>query len=68
MLSRTAARRRRGLLRRRDMPLQGNHGPHFDPDDDRDSALVRLLTMLGTALIRAGANGSEFDYAVYKRR
>ena len=41
---------------------------NFDPSDGRDVALLRLMTLLETELIRCGAIGSDFVYAVYRRR
>ena len=41
---------------------------NFDPDDVRDVALLRLMTLLETELIRCGAIGSDFVYAVYQHR
>jgi SAM-dependent methyltransferase len=41
---------------------------NFDPDDIRDVALLRMMTLLETELIRCGAIGSDFVYAVYKHR
>ena len=41
---------------------------NFDPADDRDVALLRLMTLLETELIRAGALASDFVFAVYRRR
>lgn len=41
---------------------------NFDPDDERDTALLRLMTLLETELIRCGAIESDFVYAVYRRR
>ena len=41
---------------------------NFDPDDERDVALLRLMTLLETELIRCGAIASDFVYAVYRRR
>jgi SAM-dependent methyltransferase len=39
----------------------------FDPADERDVALLRLMTLLETELIRCGVIGSDFVYAVYRR-
>jgi len=41
---------------------------NFDPTDERDVALLRLMTLLETELIRCGAIDSDFVYAVYRRR
>lgn len=40
---------------------------NFDPDDERDVALLRLMTLLETELIRCAAVASNFVYAVYRR-
>lgn len=39
----------------------------FDPDDARDVAQLRLLSMMETELIRSGAIESAFVFAVYRR-
>lgn len=41
---------------------------NFDPAEERDVALLRLMTLLETELIRCGAIDSDFVYAVYRRR
>lgn len=41
---------------------------NFDPDDARDAAVLRLLTLLETELIEAGTIGSDFVFAVYRHR
>ncbi len=41
---------------------------NFDPDEPRDVALLRLMSLLETELIRCGAIDSDFIYAVYRRR
>lgn len=40
---------------------------NFDPEDLRDVTLLRLMALLETELIRCGAIGSDFVYAVYRR-
>jgi SAM-dependent methyltransferase len=41
---------------------------NFDPDEARDVSLLQLLSLLEAELIRAGVIGSDFVYAVYRRR
>ncbi|MFO1328292.1 MAG: glycosyltransferase [Rubrivivax sp.] len=41
---------------------------NFDPEDSRDVALLRLMSLLEAELVRCGAIGSDFVYAVYRRR
>jgi GT2 family glycosyltransferase/SAM-dependent methyltransferase len=41
---------------------------NFDPDDARDAALLRLLTLLEKELIEAGTIASDFVFAVYRHR
>lgn len=40
----------------------------FDPDDERDAAMLRLLTWAEAELVKAGAIESDFVFAVYRRR
>lgn len=40
---------------------------NFDPGDARDVTLLRLMALMETELIRCGAIGSDFVYAVYRR-
>ena len=40
---------------------------NFDPDDERDAALLRLMTLLEMELIRAGTISSDFVFAVYRQ-
>lgn len=41
---------------------------NFDPDDERDVALLRLMALAEAELIRAGAIASTFVFAVYRGR
>lgn len=41
---------------------------NFDPDDERDAALLRLMALAEAELIRAGAIESTFVFAVYRSR
>jgi 2-polyprenyl-3-methyl-5-hydroxy-6-metoxy-1,4-benzoquinol methylase len=40
----------------------------FDPDDEAETALLRLMTLFERELIRCGALASDFVYAVYRSR
>ena len=41
---------------------------NFEPGDERDVALLRLMALLEAELVRAGALASDFVFAVYRRR
>ena len=41
---------------------------NFDPSDERDCALLRMMALLETELIRCGAVPSDFVYAVFRQR